>query len=71
MKKLGDYATVEEAVEITGYSNIHLRRLIKSEKLEAIKLGSVWLISRDSLASYRAESEVRRKEDGRYGPRGY
>ena len=67
--KLEDYATIEESVKLSGYSEHYLRKLVNLQKLEAFKVGTVWLISKESLKRYSAESKSKHKEDKRYGPR--
>ncbi len=61
------YISVQAAAEATGYNILYLRRLLRSGKLEAIKIGQIWLIEMHSLETYiqRIESTL----DRRCGPR--
>ncbi len=59
--------TVEEAAAQTGYSQQYLRRLIRTGKIEAVKVGSVFLIRAESLNSYIRNTQT--PEDDRTGPR--
>lgn len=59
--------SVQEAAEQTGYSREYLRRLIRYGKLEATRVGRVYLIKAESMNRYLAE--MRESDDGRAGPR--
>ncbi len=59
--------TVEEAAAQTGYSAEYLRRLIRASKIEAVKVGSVFLIRAESLNQYIRNTQT--PEDDRTGPR--
>lgn len=59
--------TVAEASQETGYNPEYIRRLIRNEDVEAVKVGNVWLIKIDSLMDYiNAATQL---DDGRYGPK--
>lgn len=58
--------TVEEAAKETGYNEQHIRRLIRTKKIEAVKFGSLYLIKQESLRAY--VKQVSQENDGRYGP---
>ena len=62
-----DWITTAEASAYSGYHPEHLRRLIRSGKIEAQKFGIVWQISKSSLSRYLQEAE--RSEDKRHGPK--
>jgi excisionase family DNA binding protein len=49
---IDNHITVQEASEITGYNVQYLRRLLRAEKLDAIKVGQIWLINLASLQIY-------------------
>jgi excisionase family DNA binding protein len=59
--------TVEAAAAKTGYNLQYLRRLLRSGKLQGVKIGQVWLIKINSLENYLSQNEDRR--DRRCGPR--
>ena len=59
--------SVQEAAEKTGYHPEYLRRLIRQGKLDAEKLGAMYLIRADSLQRYvEAMKDV---DDARAGPK--
>lgn len=59
--------TVKEAAEKTGYNEEYLRRLIRNEEIEAVKVGYMHLIKIESLENY--VKRMRETDDGRAGPR--
>ena len=61
------HLTVQAAAEATGYNNQYLRRLLRSGKLEGIKIGQLWLIEMESLETYLQYAES--TSDRRCGPR--
>jgi excisionase family DNA binding protein len=54
------FVSTKEAAKILGYTVQHLRLLIRQGQIEATKFGRDWLISRESLAKYRAKKGVLR-----------
>lgn len=44
--------SIEEASERTGYNREYLRRLIRRDKIEAVRIGPVYLIRVSSLKAY-------------------
>ena len=44
--------TVKTAETISGYSNQYLRRLLRLNKLQGVKIGQMWLIEMQSIESY-------------------
>jgi excisionase family DNA binding protein len=63
-----NHITVQMAAEISGYNIQYLRRLLRAGKLEAKKVGQVWLIDLASLQTYL--SSAISSNDLRYGPKG-
>jgi excisionase family DNA binding protein len=59
--------TVEAAARVSGYNLQYLRRLLRTGKLQGVKIGQVWLIKIRSLENYLSKNEARR--DRRCGPR--
>jgi excisionase family DNA binding protein len=49
---IDNHITVKTASEITGNNVQYLRRLLRAGRLEAIKIGQVWLINLVSLDNY-------------------
>lgn len=48
-----EYYTVEEVSEILALSNQTIRKLIKEERLHAVKLGRVYRIPRSALVQLK------------------
>ncbi len=61
------YETVQAAADATGYNIQYLRRLLRSGKLEGIKIGQIWLIEIQSLDIYLKHIES--TSDRRCGPK--
>ena len=66
-KAIDDYLTIEEATELSGYTDQYLRRMARRGRLPAIKRGHFWLVARAALEAYM--QAARQTEDRRYGPR--
>jgi len=64
---VGKYISVQAAAELTGYNIQYLRRLLRSGKLEGIKIGQLWLIEMHSLETYL--QHVKTTSDRRCGPK--
>jgi hypothetical protein len=65
-KKARTYIPVNAACKLSGYNQQYLRRLLRQEKLEGIKIGQVWLIETLSLENHLSLGDQGR--DRRYGP---
>lgn len=52
MAAFGDWLTVKEAAELTGYNPEQIRRLARDGKIERQKFGYVWMIGKTSLLEY-------------------
>ena len=48
-KVINNHIAVQEAAEITGYNVQYLRRLLRTRKMESIKISQIWLINLASL----------------------
>ena len=64
---INGHVTVQAAADVTGYNIQYLRRLLRSGKLESIKIGQLWLIEMHSLEKYL--QHVENASDQRCGPR--
>jgi hypothetical protein len=64
---LEKHISVKAAAKISGYSIQYLRRLLKIDRLEGIKIGQVWLIEMASFDHYLRNGQ--RQRDRRCGPR--
>ena len=52
-----EYVSVEEASQITGYSEQYIRRLLRQGKIKAEKKGSMWWVELESLETYKREMD--------------
>ena len=68
LQVIDNHITVQEAAEITGYNIQYLRRLLRTGKMEAIKIGQIWLVNLASLQAYF--SCAISSNDLRFGPKG-
>ena len=64
---LEKHISVKAAAEFSGYSIQYIRRLLRSGRLEGIKIGQVWLIQLASLEAYLKRAGL--MSDRRCGPR--
>ena len=46
--------TVAEASVLAGFTRTHINYLITQSQLDAVKVGSIWLVYEDSLRRYMA-----------------
>ena len=65
---LDKYISVKAAAETFGYNEAYLRRLLRSGRLQGIKIGQVWLIGLASLESHLHRGCT--SQDQRFGPQG-
>ena len=64
---LNNHISVQVAALYSGYSLQYLRRLLRSSKLEGIKIGQMWLIDKDALDVYLRQAQY--AIDQRFGPK--
>ena len=64
---LPEWLSVEEAADKSGYHPEYLRRLIRADKVKAVKKGLMWWVDPDSLDAYLKEAQE--TDDARYTPR--
>jgi excisionase family DNA binding protein len=64
---LEKHVSVKAAAECSGYSVQYLRRLLRQDRLEGVKIGQVWLINLASLEAYLRSGQM--VLDRRHGPR--
>jgi excisionase family DNA binding protein len=55
----GDLISLKEAAAVSGLSHSHLRYLCRTGKLKAKRLGRDWFTTRDAVANYVADNEMR------------
>ena len=48
------YLSLAQAAEISGYSAGHLRYLVRTGRLEGLKLGRDWFTTAEALERYQA-----------------
>jgi excisionase family DNA binding protein len=68
LQVIHNHITVQEASVITGYNAQYLRRILRAGKLDAIKIGQIWLVNLTSLQAYF--SSAISSNDMRFGPKG-
>jgi excisionase family DNA binding protein len=61
------FIAVQIASKQLGYSDQYLRKLLRNETIQGIKIGQLWLILCKSLLEYIEVAST--TEDLRYGPR--
>ncbi len=61
----GEWLTVQEASELSGYNPEHLTRLIRQGKIEARKFSIVWQVNRDSVLAYQSKAQQLGEKRGR------
>ena len=65
---IANHVSVEAATKVSGYNGQYLRRLLRTGKLDGVKVGQVWLVDLASLQTYF--SCALSSNDMRYGPKG-
>ena len=63
---LGRHISVKAAARHFGYNEQYLRRLLRDSRLDAIKIGQVWLIELASIEAHLIKSQT--GQDRRFGP---
>jgi len=58
MRRIEGWVTTQQAAELSGYTVVYVRRLIKRGRVEAIKTGRDWLINHSSLLAYKAKMDT-------------
>ena len=58
---------MQDAAEVTDYSIQYLRRLLRSGKLEGIKIGQLWLVEKGAFDLYIEQAHD--ATDQRFGPK--
>jgi excisionase family DNA binding protein len=62
---LNNHISVQVAASYSGYSTQYLRRLLRSDKLEGIKIGQMWLVDKAVLDFYIEQTQE--TTDQRFG----
>ena len=60
------YISLGEAAAQFGLSHSHLKLLARSGKLRAIKIGHSWVTTREAVAEYLHNAELRSKDPHKY-----
>lgn len=63
MPDLAEYMTVKEAAEQLSYTVQGIRRLVKISKLDAVAVGRMYLVSRQSVKIYLDKTQGLSKND--------
>ena len=64
---LNNHMSVQMAAEYSGYSLQYLRRLLRTGKLEGIKIGQLWLVEKHNFDTYIEQAN--KATDKRFGPK--
>jgi len=64
---LDEWVTTTDACQISGYSEQYLRRLLRAEKINAHKFGTIWQVDKESLLAYLSAADD--STDKRHGSR--
>ena len=64
---LNNHISVQGAAFYSGYSTQYLRRLLRNNRLEGIKIGQMWLVDRAALDIYIEQAQD--ATDQRFGPK--
>jgi excisionase family DNA binding protein len=65
MPDIAEYMTTQEAAEKIGFTIRAVNRLVTSNKLAGIRVGRMYLISRESVKSYLEKTKGMSKNDPR------
>jgi len=65
MPDLAEYMTTQEAAEKIGFTIRAVNRLVASNKLLGIRVGRMYLISRESVKAYLEKTKGMSKNDPR------
>jgi excisionase family DNA binding protein len=66
MSQVGDWLTVSEAAELSGYHENHIRRIVRAGHVQAQKWGNAWMVSKNSLLEYQEQISA---QGGKRGPK--
>ena len=64
---LNNHISVQTAALYSGYSTQYLRRMLRSTRLEGIKIGQMWLVDKAALDTYIEKAKD--STDQRFGPK--
>jgi len=64
---LNNHISVQVAASYSGYSTQYLRRLLRTGKLEGIKIGQLWLVDKGAFDLYIEQAQ--NATDQRFGPK--
>lgn len=67
MPDLDLYMPTSEAAQVLGFTLQGVSNLIRQKKLEAIKFGKVYLVSRASVKAYKEATKGKNKRDPHRG----
>ena len=67
MPDLAEYMTTQEAAEILGFTLQGVSKLIRQDKLIAIRFGKAYLVSKVSVKAYQEATKGKSKNDPHRG----
>lgn len=63
-KIAGEWLTVNEAAELSGYNPEYITRLIRKGEIRARKVSIVWLVDPESISEFLAKVQARGAKRG-------
>jgi hypothetical protein len=60
-----EWISISKAGELSGYSPVHLRDLLRKHRIKGRKFVIVWQVSRSSLMAYFRQQSKRGEKRGR------
>ncbi len=54
---MADWITTKEATQLSGYTLVHIRRLVSAGKVKGQRWGRDWQVDRQSLLAYVKRAE--------------
>lgn len=67
LKNKANYVTSSEAATLLGFSADHVRKLIRTGKIKAERIGRNWIIDKRNLEKIHRRRFVKPKENEDYG----
>jgi excisionase family DNA binding protein len=64
---LHNHISVQVAASYSGYNAQYIRRMLRSGKIQSVKVGQMWLIDKAALDNYLRLATL--STDNRFGPK--
>ena len=63
-EEIDQWITTAEAAQLSGYSTVHIRRLIRASEVDAKRWGRDWQVNSESLLNYLTKIEAKGDKRG-------